>query len=181
MDAVYRPAISEALSDQGHIPGRLIFTVDDLDWKKGIARFTAGPRFSNGYGDARHLPTVLVENHSLKPYRQRVLGTYVLVAESLRLLGEKGAELREVVAEDRGRRPAERADGLPDGARRSPADDRVPGGRAADRGVDRLRRHPADLDRRAGDRHRPGRTSPPYPERPSPARPPTGSPRRGAT
>jgi hypothetical protein len=107
LDAVYRPAISEALSDQGHIPGRLIFTVDDLDWKQGIARFTAGPRFSNGYGDARHLPTVLVENHSLKPYRQRVLGTYVLVAESLRLLGEKGPELGKAMAEDRGRRPAE--------------------------------------------------------------------------
>jgi hypothetical protein len=107
LDSVYRPAVSEALSAQGHVPGRLIFTVDDLDWKQGIARFTAGPRFSNGYGDARHLPTVLVENHSLKPYRQRVLGTYVLVAESLRLLGEKGGELRKAVAEDRGRQPAE--------------------------------------------------------------------------
>ena len=32
-------------------------------------------RFSHGYGDARHLPTVLVENHSLKPYHRRVLGT----------------------------------------------------------------------------------------------------------
>ena len=29
----------------------------------------ASPRFSNGWGDARHLPTILVEAHSLKPYR----------------------------------------------------------------------------------------------------------------
>lgn len=107
LDAVYRPAVSEALRDGGHIPGRLVFTIDDLDWKKGIARFTAGPRFSNGYGDARHLPTVLVENHSLDPYRQRVLGTYLLVAESLRLLGERGGELRSAAEADRSRHPEE--------------------------------------------------------------------------
>lgn len=107
LDSAYRPAISKALEAAGHVPGRLIFTIDDLDWRRGVARFTAGPRFSNGYGDARHLATVLVENHSLKPFRQRVLGTYVLVAESLRLLGERGEELRAAAAADRARRPAE--------------------------------------------------------------------------
>lgn len=106
LDSVYRPAVSGALREQGHVPGDLVFTADDFDWKKGIFRFTAPPRFSNGYGDARHLPTVLVENHSLKPYRQRVLGTYVLLAESLRLLGERGGELADAIEADRTRRPA---------------------------------------------------------------------------
>jgi hypothetical protein len=106
LDSVYRPAVSRALAAQGHVPGGLIFTVDPWDWKQGIDRFAAPPRFSNGYGDARHLPTVLVENHSLKPYRQRVLGMYVLLDETLRLLGERGAELRDATAADRAARPA---------------------------------------------------------------------------
>lgn len=106
LDETYRPAVSGALREAGHVPGNLVFTADPYDWKKGIYRFTAGPRFSNGYGDARHLPTVLVENHSLKPFRQRVLGTYVLLAESLRLLGARGGELAAAIEADRDRRPA---------------------------------------------------------------------------
>jgi hypothetical protein len=107
LDGVYRPGVSAALAGQGHIPGPLVFTVDPYDWRRGVARFGGPPRFSNGYGDARHLPTVLVENHSLKPYAQRVLGTYVLLEESLRLLGGPGGEtLREAVAADRSARPA---------------------------------------------------------------------------
>ena len=49
---------------------------------------------------------MLVETHSLKPYRQRVLGTYVLVEESLRLLGAEGASLDRAIATDRASRPA---------------------------------------------------------------------------
>jgi hypothetical protein len=48
---------------------------------------------------------VLIENHSLKPYRQRVLGTYVLIEESLRLLAEHGAQLRHAAAADARDRP----------------------------------------------------------------------------
>jgi hypothetical protein len=67
---------------------------------KGIVYWPASPRFSNGYGDARHLPSVLVENHSLKPYDQRVLGTYVLLESMLTLLGRESASLRAAVAKD---------------------------------------------------------------------------------
>jgi len=105
LDRVYRPAVSAALREMGHVPGNLVFTVNEHDWTRGVARFTAEPRYSTGYGDARHLATVLVENHSLKPYDQRVLGTYVLLEESLRLLAREGAALREATAADRARRP----------------------------------------------------------------------------
>ncbi|MGP9800754.1 M14 family metallopeptidase [Rheinheimera sp. NSM] len=90
---LYRPAVDAALIQAGHIPGPLVFGVDSKDFSKGISGWTASPRFSNGYGDVRHLPTVLVENHSLKPYRQRVLGTYVLLEQSLKLLNEQGKAL----------------------------------------------------------------------------------------
>jgi len=43
----------------------------------------------------------------LKPYVQRVLANYVLLESTLRLLGQKGDELRRAVREDRDRRAAE--------------------------------------------------------------------------
>jgi murein tripeptide amidase MpaA len=90
---LYRPTVDAALTQAGHIAGPLVFGIDSKDFSKGISGWTASPRFSNGYGDVRHLPTVLVENHSLKPYRQRVLGTYVLLEQSLTLLNEQGKAL----------------------------------------------------------------------------------------
>ncbi len=99
------PRATEALTAMGHVPGPLFFPLDAADQGKGILEWTGSPRFSNGYGDARHLATVLVENHSLKPFRRRVLGTYVLLESVLRTLGEHGAELRRATAADRARRP----------------------------------------------------------------------------
>ncbi|MDT8410779.1 MAG: M14 family metallopeptidase, partial [Wenzhouxiangellaceae bacterium] len=103
LDQSLRPAVDRALSDYGHIPGPLIFAANGRDLSDGMLSWTAGPRFSNGWGDARHLPTILVENHSLKPYRQRVLGTYVLMAEALRVAGENIDSLRAAVETDRTR------------------------------------------------------------------------------
>ncbi|MDP2136924.1 MAG: M14 family metallopeptidase [Candidatus Didemnitutus sp.] len=106
LDEVWRPAMDSALQSAGHIPGRLIFAVNDRDLTQGIGEGPADPRFSSAYGDLRHLPTVLVENHSLKPYRQRVLGTYVLLEASLRTLGDHAAALQAALATDRAARPA---------------------------------------------------------------------------
>lgn len=102
---VYRPAVDKALERQGHIPGPLVFGLDSLDFAKGLNGWTATPRFSNGYGDVRHLPTVLVENHSLKPYKQRVLGTYLLLEQSLKLLNEQGKVLQLAKQADQNARP----------------------------------------------------------------------------
>ena len=103
----YREAVDVELERMGHVPGPLIFTVDQFDITRGMFDWTAGPRFSNGYGDARHVPTILVENHSLKPYRQRVLGTYVYLEATLRAVGAHADGLRAAIAADRAARPAE--------------------------------------------------------------------------
>jgi murein tripeptide amidase MpaA len=106
LDTVYRPFADRQLSAAGHIPGPMIFARDESDLSKGLDFNAFAPRFSHAYGDLRRLPTVLVENHSLKPYRQRVLGTYVLLEASLKLLAEKGADLKAAIAADRALRPA---------------------------------------------------------------------------
>jgi hypothetical protein len=101
----YRPAISAALSANGHEPGGLVFATNGMDMKDGFLTWSGNPRFSNGYGDVIHMPTILVENHSLKPYKRRVLGTYVLLAETLDFLGKEKDALRRAVENDRQRRP----------------------------------------------------------------------------
>ena len=91
--------------ENGHEPGGLIFAANGMDMKDGFLSWSGNPRFSNGYGDAIHLPTILVENHSLKPYKRRVLGTYVLMAETLELLAREKDSLRKAIVQDQGRRP----------------------------------------------------------------------------
>lgn len=105
IEDVYRPAINSVLSDNGHEPGGLIFAANGMDMKDGFLTWSGNPRFSNGYGDAIHLPTILVENHSLKPYKRRVLGTYVLLAESLVLLAREKSSLRMARQQDQNSRP----------------------------------------------------------------------------
>ena len=105
IEDVYRPAINAALDESGHVPGELVFAANGMDMKDGFLSWSGDPRFSNGYGDAIHLPAILVENHSLKPYKRRVLGTYVLLAQTLDLLAKEQDSLRLASNTDRQRRP----------------------------------------------------------------------------
>lgn len=107
LDRFLAPALLRDLKAMGHIPGPLMFGRDRTDPDLGLVEWIAGPRFSNGYGDLRHLPSVLLENHALKPYDQRVLGTYVFLESLLRTLAVHGEDLRGAVVTDRARRPAE--------------------------------------------------------------------------
>jgi len=100
MDSTLRPALNGALNEMGHIPGPLIFPADDNDLSKGIVDGNGQPRFSTGYGDVRHVPTMLVENHSLKPYDQRVLGTLVLLERTLDVLAMGGRDLIHAEGDD---------------------------------------------------------------------------------
>ena len=105
LDTKLRPSLDATLRKAGHIPGPLVFAVDRRDITKGIALGPYNPRCSSGYGDLRHLPTVLVENHSLKPYRQRVLGTRVLLEASLVAIGENATSLEAAIDDDSAARP----------------------------------------------------------------------------
>lgn len=107
LDDAFKPEMNAALEAQGHIPGELVFAIDDRDPKKGMNDGGLGERYSNGWGSAAHVPTILIENHSLKPHEQRVLGTYVFLEEALKLLAEKSQTLRAAISADRALRPAE--------------------------------------------------------------------------
>jgi murein tripeptide amidase MpaA len=101
------PEWTRDLEAMGHVPGPYLWLREDANPAKGVVDAISGVRYSDGYGDARHLPTVLIENHSLKPYEQRVLGTYVLLESTLGTLGRAGQALRDAAARDRNDRPAQ--------------------------------------------------------------------------
>lgn len=107
LDTRLRPAMDAALKRAGHTPGYYVSAVDNRNPDKGISHDPDTPRYSTGYGDYRHMPTILIETLSLRPYRQRVLGTYVFVEEALRLAGNEGARLRAAIDADRAERPAD--------------------------------------------------------------------------
>jgi len=100
LDTQLKPVINTELSKNGHLGGPLTFGMDNKDFAKGLFGWTASPRYSNGWGDARHLPTILVENHSLKPYHQRVLGTYVFLETIINKLAKSGHELITATQKD---------------------------------------------------------------------------------
>lgn len=96
------PAVSQDLTSMGHTPGppSVSYPLDEYDISKGIISWAGDPRYSTGYGDVRHLATVLVENHSLKPYEQRVLGDYVFLESAIRTTAAQIGALREAVKAD---------------------------------------------------------------------------------
>ncbi|MEH3041100.1 MAG: M14 family metallopeptidase [Sphingomonas paucimobilis] len=103
----FGPAVSQALTAAGHVPTIYPSPVDVRQPDKGIRYSPEGPRYSTGYGDFIGMPTVLVENHMLKPYRRRVLGTYVLLEAALKLAATDAPRIAAAKAEDRASRPAE--------------------------------------------------------------------------
>ncbi|WP_439488540.1 M14 family metallopeptidase [Algoriphagus sp.] len=101
LSTYYQPQVDQALEAEGHIPGPLLFAANNEDFTEGNVAFSFSPRFSHTYGDIRHLPSILVENHSLKPFEQRVLGTYVFLEQTIKTVGAHFNELKSAISADR--------------------------------------------------------------------------------
>ena len=106
LETKFKPYADNELKSSGHIPGQLLFAVNDKDFSQGNHLIRGGPRFSDAYGDLRHMAAILVENHSLKPFKQRVLGTYVLLESTLKFVASDGQSLRESTNADKAKREA---------------------------------------------------------------------------
>ena len=61
----------------------------------GIATFVATPRYATGYTAVRNRPGLLIETHSLKPYKSRVRGTYDILRYTIEEAGKERASLFE--------------------------------------------------------------------------------------
>lgn len=100
----FKVNVDRDLSANGHVPGEQLTPVNERDFSQGNLLTIGEPRFSNAYGDLRHMATVLIETHSLKPYKQRVLGTYVLLESVLKILASDGQLLKQNTLSDRAKR-----------------------------------------------------------------------------
>jgi len=100
LSTAFQPEVDQALTDMGHIPGPLLFAANGNDFSAGNVAFSFSPRFSHTYGDIRHMASILIENHSLKPFEQRVLGTYVFLEQAIKSLGDHFGALQVAVKAD---------------------------------------------------------------------------------
>jgi hypothetical protein len=107
LDDVLKPTMNKAWRPKATSRANWCSASTTRDPKAGFNDGGLGERFSNGWGAAAHVPTILIENHSLKPHAQRVLGTYVFIETAMKLLAEKGGDLRAAIAADSALRPAE--------------------------------------------------------------------------
>ena len=79
------PKVLAATEKAGHRAGPYVDLKDGNDPGKGFGSNVYPPRFSTGYWPLRNRPSILVEMHSYKPYKQRVLANRDFL---LALLGE---------------------------------------------------------------------------------------------
>ncbi len=100
----YSRDLQVSLTSAGHVPGVYPSWVDEDAPSRGLRIAMEAPRYSTGYGDFIGVPTVLVETHTFKPYRQRVLGTYALLEQSLRSVARDAAINSAAKKVDRGER-----------------------------------------------------------------------------
>lgn len=101
MESSLRPFVNAQLSAKGHIPGPLVFLKNESSPDSGMVNYAFSARFSHAYGDVCGIPTLLVENHSLKPFRQRVCGTATLMEALCRKVLEDVQQIRDFRAKDR--------------------------------------------------------------------------------
>lgn len=96
------------LKEYNHVPGPCYFANDPLDPTAGYyPYFSDGPTFSANYADHRQIPAYLLEIHSLKPNKQRVLGAYAFLYGVTHVVQAKVESLRMAIAKDRAARIGE--------------------------------------------------------------------------
>ncbi|RZT00121.1 M14 family metallopeptidase [Aquimarina brevivitae] len=67
---------------------------------KGWSQFIDYPRYSTGYTSLWNTPGLMVETHMLKPYKQRVLGTYELMKSAIDITEKDGAKIKTLKKKD---------------------------------------------------------------------------------
>lgn len=83
--------------------------LEDKDWditpyvnvfnrtpEKGFSQFMDSPRYSTGYTTLWNSIGMMVETHMLKPYKQRVEGTYELMKSMIEIIETEGSEITKL-------------------------------------------------------------------------------------
>lgn len=93
--SVLEPALVEGMAAEGYKVMRYFSMHHRPDIGNGINIPEFSPRYSTGFGAVRNRIFLLVETHTLKDYRTRVMGNYQLMVEVLRLMNRERAFLHQ--------------------------------------------------------------------------------------
>ncbi|MCP3962987.1 MAG: M14 family metallopeptidase [bacterium] len=96
--AEHMGSVLDAVEAAGYRTGPYVGLIDRNDPAKGFSSWVGEPRYSGGYFALRHRPSILVEMHAYKPYRQRVLALTEFLAALVERAGASGRQLVEAVA-----------------------------------------------------------------------------------
>ena len=95
----HMPAVLAATAKAGHKNGPYVDLLDGNDPAKGFSSWVGQPRYSSGYFPLRNRPSILVETHSYKPYKERVLATRDFLLALLGEIARDPGSLTRAVAE----------------------------------------------------------------------------------
>ncbi|MFL6198025.1 MAG: M14 family metallopeptidase [Thermoanaerobaculia bacterium] len=93
------PKALAATEKAGHRAGPYVDLKDGNDPSKGFSSWVGAPRYATGYYPLRNRPSILVEMHSYKPYKQRVLANRDFLLAVLAEVASDPAGLTRAVAE----------------------------------------------------------------------------------
>jgi len=96
--AGHMPRVLAATAAAGHRNGPYVDLTDRADPAVGFSSWVPEPRYATGYYPLRHRPSILIENHSYKPYRERVLANRDFLAALLDEIDRAGGDLVAAVA-----------------------------------------------------------------------------------
>jgi len=92
------PGVAEATRAAGHRIGPYLELLSSDDPEKGAITPPYRPRYSTGYFALRNRPSILIETHSHKPYRTRVLANHAWLAALLAEIARRPGALVDAVA-----------------------------------------------------------------------------------
>ncbi len=99
LNRVWEPKIKTAMADLGFPITRYIEFHPWGDPTAPLFDESFSAMFSEAYTTARNCPGILIETHMLKPYKDRVLSTYNMIVETLRIISDNPEIFKNAVSE----------------------------------------------------------------------------------
>ena len=99
LSRVWEPKIRVAMSELGIPITRYIEFQPWGDPTASLSDESFSAMFSEAYTTARNCPGILLETHMLKPYKDRVLSTYHIIVETLRIIASDKANFQNTIAQ----------------------------------------------------------------------------------
>ena len=91
------PKVLAETASAGYLNGPYVDLVSGSDPTAGMIWDVAQPRYSSGYFPLRNRPSILIEMHAHKPFRDRVLANRTFMEELILEVGRSGKELVRAV------------------------------------------------------------------------------------